>query len=79
MTTPKGPQTATFPAKSIAHAIELAAGAWCAGVDPKFVAVSCVSERAETSRRQPASEVDLVGLHEAGVWAAYERGLVGQA
>ena len=79
MTTEYGGKSATFPARSIAHAIELAAGAWCRGEEPKFVAVSCVAERPKTLGRKPASEVDLVGLYEAGVWAAYERGLVGQA
>ena len=78
MMTEHGGKSATFPAKSIAHAIELAAGAWCRGEEPKFVAVSCVSERAKTvGRRLP--EVDLVALYDSGVWAAYERGLVGEA
>ena len=84
MTTPKGPQSARFPARSIAHAIELAAGAWCpGGEEPGSVTVTLVSERPKIGSRSAPSRADiamalamLASLRDSGVWAAYERGLV---
>ena len=86
MSTPKGPQSARFPARSIAHAIELAAGAWCPGEEPGSVTVTLVSERPKIGSRSAPSRADiamalamLASLRDSGVWAAYERGLEVQA
>lgn len=84
MATPNGPQSARFPARSIAHAIELAAGAWCPGdEEPGSVTVTLVAERPKIGSRSAPSRVDilmaaamLASLRDSGVWAAYERGLV---